>query len=134
MDASWDHRRDGRLLVFDAICIQNKKIIDFSIQVRSSVKRKGNTNVSPQAMEGLAFEEILPRLMSNQSIVELVKDGDVQLESMIISSGWRVKVTPDPNHLLKHFPDHFDNIVEPVKFMFRGICKKLLKQFRYIPN
>ena len=132
VDGSWDHRRDGHLHIFDVICIQTGKIIDFSIQMRKSDRKNGNTIVSPQAMEGVAFKEIIPRLMSNPNIIEIVKDGDVQLEAIIVASGWNITIRQDTNHLLKHFPQHFDNCVNPLNFMFRGICKKLLKKFKCI--
>lgn len=127
VDGSWDHRRDGRLLIFDVICIETKKIFDFNIQIRRGPKRQGNTDVSPQALEGLAFTEIIPNLISNLKIKEIVKDGEVQIESIIKSSGWNVFVRQDPNHLLKNFSKHFDSIVSPYNFMFRGICKVIIK-------
>lgn len=58
-------------------------IINFDIQIRKSAKRKGNTTVSLQAMEGSVFENILSRLMSNFKINELVKDGDLEVDSII---------------------------------------------------
>lgn len=131
-DGSWDHRRDGKLLVYDIISILTKKIIDFDIQIRKSAKRKGNTTVSPQAMEGAAFENILPRLMSNSKINELVKDGDLEVESIIKNSGWKIIIRPDTNHLLKHFKDNFKSAIKPYGFLFRGICDKVLKQLTYI--
>lgn len=132
VDGSWDHRRDGRLLIFDVICIETKKIIDFNIQIRRGPKRQGNTDVSPQALEGLAFTEIIPNLISNLKIKEIVKDGEVQIESIIKSSGWNVFVRQDPNHLLKNFSKHFDSIVSPYNFMFRGICKVILKKLKFV--
>lgn len=54
-------------------------------------------------MEGVAFNEIIPRLMTNSNIIEIIKDGDVQLEAIIIPSGWIITVRQDPNHQLKHF-------------------------------
>lgn len=132
VDGSWDHRRDGHLHIFDVICVQTGKIIDFSIELRISEKKRGNTNVSPQAMEGVAFNEIIPRLMTNSNIIEIIKDGDVQLEAIIIASGWNVTVRQDPNHLLKHFTEHFNKCVNPFNFMFRGICNKLLKKLKFI--
>lgn len=132
IDGSWDHRRDGKLHILDAICVQTKKIIGFSVLIRISQRRRGNTFVSPQAMEGEAFKEVLPHLMSHSNIIEIIKDGDVQLESIILASGWKVKITPDPNHQLKHFDQYFEKCVEPNQNMFRGICKKLLKKFKDI--
>ena len=29
VDGSWDHKRDGKLLVYDVICIELQKIVDF---------------------------------------------------------------------------------------------------------
>lgn len=29
MDGSWDHNRDGKLLIYDIICILTLKIIEF---------------------------------------------------------------------------------------------------------
>lgn len=83
-------------------------------------------------MEGEAFLNLLPRLTENTNIYELVKDGDLQIDHIIKKSRWNVKLTPDLNHELKHFSDHFDNLVNPNKHMFRGICPKILKQFKYI--
>lgn len=51
-------------------------------------------------MEVLTFRTILPRLMSNKNIVELVKDGDVEVDSILKKSGWKILIRPDPNHLL----------------------------------
>ena len=39
VDGSWDHHKDGKLLVFDVICIQTKKIIDLEVEIRISQKR-----------------------------------------------------------------------------------------------
>ena len=132
VDGSWDHHNDGKLLVFDVICIQTKKIVDFEVEIRASQKRRGNTEVSGPALEGLAFRAILPRLMSNKNIVELIKDGDVEVESILKKSGWNILIRHDPNHLLIHFHDHFDKAVESHKNMFRGIADKVLKQLTYI--
>ena len=83
-------------------------------------------------MEGIAFQAILPRLMSYKNIVELVKDGDVEVDSIFRKSGWNILIRPDPNHLLIHFRDHFDKTVESHKNMFRGIADKGLKLLIYI--
>lgn len=83
VDGSWDHCRDAKLHVYDVICIQTKKIIIFNVLIRISSKRNGNTLVTPQAMEGLAFMNILPQLMENENIIELVKDGDLQVDSIL---------------------------------------------------
>ena len=132
VDASWDHKRDGKLLIYDVISIELQKIIDFEIIIRKTPKRKGNVEVSPQGMEGEAFLMIFPRLMQNSKIMELVKDGDLQRDHIIASSGWKPKLTPDPNHLLLHFSNNFENLVYPNKRKFTGICKKILKQLKYI--
>ena len=132
VDGSWDHCRDAKLHVYDVICIQTKKIIIFNVLIRISSKRNGNTLVTPQAMEGLTFMNILPQLMENENIIELVKDGDLQVDSIIKDSGWKVIIRPDLNHLLIHFRTKFDDAVKPNGSMFRGICDKILKQLIYI--
>ena len=70
VDGSWDHKRDGKLLVYDVICIELQKIVDFEVIVRKTPKRKGNYIISPQAMEGEAFLNLLPRLTENTNIYE----------------------------------------------------------------
>ena len=132
VDGSWDHRRNGKLLIFDAICIQTGKIIDFEIRIKISSKRKGNSFISSKALEGEAFQILLPRLRSNNSIQELIKDGDLVNESIIEQTGWRIKVTLDTNHLLKHFDEHFHKLVSPIENKFRGISKKMLKKLKFI--
>ena len=132
MDGSWDHKRFGKLHIFDVICIETMKIIDFEIKIRNTKKRKGNTNVTPQAMEGDAFLCILPRLMQNMKIKEVIKDGDLQIDHIIRINRWNIKLTPDPNHLLLHFTDHFKTLVNPNQKMFRGVCPKILKRLKAI--
>lgn len=36
----WDHRRNGKLLVFNIICLQTKKIVDFNLPIKISKKQK----------------------------------------------------------------------------------------------
>lgn len=102
------------------------------MKIRKSEKKQGNTTVSAPALEGEAFVEILPRLRSYSKLNEIVKDGDVQIDSIIRNSGWTIKVTPDPNHLLIHFEDNFKKLIHPHEKMFYGICPKVLKQLKYI--
>lgn len=132
MDGSWDHRRDGKMIIYDVIYLETKKIVYFSLKIQRSQKRHGNTDVCPQALEGQAFKDLLPTLMSDSNINEVVKDGDLQIESMIMNSGWMVNITPDPNHLLKNFDTLFKNAIKPNNEMFRGISKIVLKQLKYI--
>ena len=55
IDGSWDHKRDGKLLIYDVICIELQKIVDFELIIKKSPKRKGNYIISSKAMEGQAF-------------------------------------------------------------------------------
>ncbi|KAK8890102.1 hypothetical protein M9Y10_034862 [Tritrichomonas musculus] len=45
MDGSWDHKQDRKLLIYDIICIETQKIIDFVLIIRKSEKKQGNTTV-----------------------------------------------------------------------------------------
>lgn len=132
VDTSWDHKKDGKFFIYGVICIELHKIIDFEVVIRKTPKRNWNVEVSLQGMEGEAFLTILPRLIQNFKIVELVKDGDLQIDHIIVSSGWNIKLTPDPNNLLLHFSDNFKKLISSNKWMFRGICSKVLKQLKYI--
>lgn len=107
MNESWDHKRDWNLLIYDIIYIETQKIIDFVLKIRKSEKKQGNTIVSAPPLEGEAFVKILPRLRSYYKLNEIVKDGDLHIDNIIKNSGWTIKVTPDPNHLLVHFEDNF---------------------------
>lgn len=132
IDGSWNHRRHGTAEILDVICVQNKKIIDFDIRIRESTNIIGNTDVTSQAMEGESFYHLLPRLQEDQKIVELVKDGDIEIDSIIKRSQWDVSVTPDPNHFLKHFEKHFKKHVGDLFDQFRGICPFLHQHFTNI--
>lgn len=70
--------------------------------IKKSPKRKGDYIISSQAMECQAFLNLLPRLVQDTRIVEVVKDGDLQIDRIIRTGGWQVKLTPGPNHLLNH--------------------------------
>lgn len=53
------------------------------MRIKISSKRKGNSFISSKALEGEAFQILLPRLRSNISITELIKDGDLVNENRI---------------------------------------------------
>ena len=77
------HKRFSKLLIFDIICIETLKIIDFEIKIRNTKKWKVNTNLTSQAMECDAFLCILPRLIQNMKIKDVIKDGYLQIDHII---------------------------------------------------
>ena len=137
IDGSWNHRRRGTYEIFDVICVQLKKIIAFDIRIHQSHNIPGNTLSTASAMEGESFQILLPQLESDPRISCVVKDGDVQIDKMITDSGWEVDVRPDPNHLMKHFEQRFQEIVpQNIRTKFRGICpfiKQQLVNTLYMP-
>ena len=132
IDGSWDHRRHGHYEIFDVICIQLRKIIDFDIRINSSARIHGNTYATASAMKGESFIDIIDRLKHNPKIVELVKDGDVQIDKIIDDSTWDVHITPDPNHLTKHLPDHVKKIVGDLSPKFYGLHKYMHEKLVHI--
>ena len=121
VDGSWDHRRHGPMCVVDVICVQTKKIIDFDYGIHGSERIDGNTEVSPNALEGYCFEKLVDRLKSNQKIIKIIKDGDVSIDSIIQRVNWNVTISRDPNHELKHFEKKFSSIVNTHKKEFYGL-------------
>ncbi|KAK8842160.1 hypothetical protein M9Y10_026388 [Tritrichomonas musculus] len=102
---------------------------------KAQKKKKKNTTVSSKALEGVAFEELLPSssgLQNNSKITELIKDCDFHIDKIIELSGWKIPIIADPNHLLKNFMNNFENFVKPQMKNFRGIGEKILKQLKYI--
>ena len=83
LDGSWYHRRHGHMCILDVIDIKTRKIVDFEIVTKKSVKRDGDTDSAPEALEGVAFQLMVNRLKENKNITEVVKDGDVAIDSMI---------------------------------------------------
>lgn len=61
--------------------------------------------------------------MENRSIIKLEKDGDLQVDSIIKDSGWKVIIRLDLNHLLMHFRANFDYEVDFNGSLFRKVFK-----------
>ena len=132
LDGSWYHRRHGHMCILDVIDIKTRKIVDFEIVTKKSVKRNGDTDSAPEALEGVAFQLMVNRLKENKNITEVVKDGDVAIDSMIHKAEWNVKITKDPNHELKHFEKKFFSIVDSRRKDFYGLGKPILNRLKQI--
>lgn len=103
LDGSWDHRRNGKVMILDVICQQTHKIVDFELVYKTIRKFIGNYEGPSNLMESEGFKRMIPRLMHNGKITELIKDGDIKISKIIQEAHWSVNLKNDPNHQLLHF-------------------------------
>lgn len=103
LDGSWDHRRNGKIMILDLICEQTHKIVDYELVYKTIRKFTGNYEGPSNLMEAEAFKRMIPRLMKNNKIIELIKDGDVKISKIVQDFHWGVILKNDPNHQLLHF-------------------------------
>ena len=100
---SWDHRRNGKVMILDLICEQTHKIVDYELVYKTFRKFTGNYEGPSNLMEAEAFKRMIPRLMQKGKIIELIKDGDVKISKIIQDYHWDVNLKNDPNHQLLYF-------------------------------
>ena len=74
IDGSWNHRRNGKVMILDLICEQTHKIVDFELVYKTIRKFTGNYDGPSNLMESEAFKRMVPRLMKKGKIIELIKD------------------------------------------------------------
>lgn len=98
IDGSWNHKRCAKVFILDLICEQTHKIVDSEILYKTIGKYKGNYDGSSNLMESEAFKKMLPKLIANCKIDEIVKDGDLKISKIIKDSKWNVLVREDTNH------------------------------------
>ena len=98
IDGSWDHRRNGKVMILDLICEQTHKIIDYELVYKTIRKFTGNYDGPLNLIESEGFKRMIPRLMKKGKITELIKDGDVKITKLIQDFHWAVNVKNDPNH------------------------------------
>ena len=126
IDGSWDHRRNGKIMILDLICEQTHKIVDYELVYKTVRKFIGNYDGPSNLMEAEAFKRMIPRLMKKGKITELIKDGDVKISKIIQDYHWGVNLKNDPNHQLLHFDTLFKKWNELCNGKLFGLKERLL--------
>lgn len=131
-DGSWDHRRDGKFCIVEAFDTKNKKIIDFEIVAKKTMKNsEGTFEGASNQMEIECVKKIVKRLKGNSKIIGYVHDQDSKL-SKFMEENWNIKEYIDPNHANKSFNNKFDsykqgNKKDVKKGVLNGVQKSLTK-------
>jgi len=134
IDGSWDHRRNGKVMILDLICEQTHKIVDFELLYKTIRKFTGNYDGPSNLMESEAFKRMVPRLMKKGKIIELIKDGDVKISKIIQDYHWGVNLKNDPNHQLLHYDTLFkkwNDLCNGKLFGLKGRLLSYLKDVLY---
>lgn len=107
IDGSWDHRRNGKFCIVEAIDIEQKKVVAFSIVDRPTQKNpdaKFKSAANQMEIEGV--RQIIEQLKPLKKVVAYVHDKDAKT-TKLIEKEWGIKEYIDPNHSNKSFNKKF---------------------------
>ena len=106
-DGSWDHRRNGRYCIVDAVDLTNKKIVGVAVLQRSTKAHPTTYHGSAQNMEVQCCRDLARELGPIQNIVGYCHDNDSAVRNVFKKECPRWTEFLDPNHTVKSFERHF---------------------------
>ena len=129
IDGNWDHRRNGKFCVAEAIDLNQNKIIAYSIVDRPTMKNKEANFKNAEKQKTECATNIINMLSSNQNITGYVHDLDAKTKQ-IFSQKWNISEFIDPNHSEKSFIRKFEKynsgkskiIPKDVSKVYQAVC------------
>lgn len=135
-DGSWDHKRNGKFCIVEAFDTKQKKIIDYEIVSKKTLKNpEGDFTGPSNQMEIECVKRIVQRLKTNSKIIGYVHDQDAKLTNYM-KDNWNIIEYIDPNHTNKSFCNRFESYKKgTVKNVKKGLLngvQKSLSKFRQV--
>ena len=108
LDGSWDHRRNGRYCIVDAVDLKRKKIIAIAVLQRSTTGHPSTYTGSPQNMEVHCCRQLASELGQDGRIIGYCHDNDSAVRGVFtrMCPAWDEYL--DANHTVKSFDRHFN--------------------------
>ena len=126
LDGSWDHRRNGRYCIVDAVDLKRKKIIAIHVLQRSTKAHPSTYSGSAQNMEVYCCRLLATELCEDARIIGYCHDNDSAVRKVFTKMCPKWTEYLDPNHTMKSFDRHFTTCNASAKGKLADIRESLI--------